>query len=329
MSAIAVFAPPTVISRLRAVDPLRHERLRAEHLSTAATTVLAVGVAISILTTSDKDWWRLHFSKLGTYPDLSGHVFNLTIIVAGVLFSCFAIRTRLELLAIADPAHRRRCDVFTLGVGSLGVHLSAVGLVPLNTNEFLHDRAASGAMLSFIVVLALAVRARRALSARLRVVTLAVIVVLSAAIVVFAAGLINLAGFELIGFTLVGLWTAVFSRGLRLRLLRHESERTATADESVRPAGRFSPLPCAGAPTSHTEWTVAARQTDEIIADDAGCGEDAGPGRHVRPTLHRPPVRPMRSRPPRAPSGAHGARVLPRPGCRGSAAPAASAPSRR
>ena len=86
MSAIAVFAPPTVISRLRAVDPLRHERLRAEHLSTAATTVLAVGVAISILTTSDKDWWRLHFSKLGTYPDLSGHVFNLTIIVAGVLF---------------------------------------------------------------------------------------------------------------------------------------------------------------------------------------------------------------------------------------------------
>ena len=315
MSAIAVLAPPpTIISWLRAAGPLHHERLRAEHLSTAATTVLAIGVAISILTTSDKEWWRLHFSTLGTYPDLSGHVFNATIIVAGVLFGCFAIRTRTELLTLARPSSRRRCEVFAFGVGSLGVHLSAVGMIPLNANEFLHDRAASGAMLSFIVVLSVATHSQRELSTRLRVVTLGVIAALTAGIAAFATGHINLAAFELIGFSLIGLWTAVFSRALHRRMLHRE-----------RPV----PLPVAATgttpPTAATEPTA---MPDRHPAD-AAPGEGAEPTHHVPTLLHRALTRPPRSRPPRAPVLAHGVRVPPRPGCKGSEAPAASAPSRR
>lgn len=50
--------------------------------------------------------------------------------------------------------NRRSATVVPILIALLGIHLSVVGFVPVNSNEFLHDRGTTGAVFSFVAVLA-------------------------------------------------------------------------------------------------------------------------------------------------------------------------------
>jgi len=60
-----------------------------------ATSVALVHSVLAVLaamaTASDPAWWEYHFSQLGTFGDRSSSLFNITLIIAGVLVTTFAI----------------------------------------------------------------------------------------------------------------------------------------------------------------------------------------------------------------------------------------------
>lgn len=191
--------------------------LTATQVGFATLALLVSGLLLSIATTPDPQWWRLHFSRLGTFSVFSGYAFNATIVLTGAGVVVFAVRLRAEMRRHAGTAvllNRRSATVVPILVALLGIHLSVVGFVPVNTNEFLHDRGSTGAVFSFIAVLA---SSRWMLRGMHRVVSRAsrrVAVGLVATIAPYIGGFINLAAFEVIVFTLVFWWLLLFARAI-------------------------------------------------------------------------------------------------------------------
>lgn len=197
--------------------------------------VLAIGTTLSILTTADPLWWQLHFSKLGTFHDFSGFVFNGTLISAGLIIVWFASRVRAELRTLAALRTRKPSRLMIALMVSVGVHLSVVGMIPVNTNTWLHDRAASGLMLSFLGILIVTLRLWKHVPPRLVWATIAVAAGLVLAIVGFAFGLLNLAALELVGFTLIFVWIGQFTACVRvgIRYLEQQTAASAANDDEA------------------------------------------------------------------------------------------------
>lgn len=341
---------PAVID---SVDLFRGSRVDSRHLAITSVVLLALGTAIAAATTTDSQWWTLHFSELGTHRDFSGMSFNIGSMSAGGLLIVFAARVRQELAMIlhrledAVHAHTHLARALVVLIASFGAHLALVGLVPLNVNTPLHERGASGTMLSFLGILVIML-ASPWTPRRLRLISACIAVVLVPAVIVFVLGLITLATLEIIGFGLIFVWLVTFSTALR------------TASQAKPAAARVEPAsPRAHATGSH----VVRRGARPLGRTRARAGSGASAAR-VRPAsgpkLAAPatprrvparrvpsqsPVRPTRrltattvsrsvrhavpkhpSRPTAVPLGARG--PLPR-GCRASAARAVSAPSRR
>ncbi|MCR2762637.1 hypothetical protein NQ152_03850 [Microbacterium sp. zg.B48] len=206
-----------------ALDPLS-VRLRAPSEPVTATQVgfmtaamLIGGTLLSILTTPDPMWWQLHFSRLGTFSVFSGHLFNATLIAAGGGVVLFGWRLRIEMKRHAGTSvlvSRRSATAVPILVVLIGIHLSFVGVIPQNTNEFLHDRASTGAVFSFTAILLSSRWLLRGMHRGVTRATRQVGVGLVVAVSVYIAGFINLAAFELVGFSLIFFWLLFFARNL-------------------------------------------------------------------------------------------------------------------
>jgi hypothetical membrane protein len=201
---------------LRAPRPLSLLRdSTASQTGFATAALLAVGLLISIVTTPDPLWWQLHFSRLGTFAVFSGYVFNSTIVLTGVGVVVFAQRLHREMKRHSGTpvlANRRAATVVPLLVAVLGIHLSFVGVIPVSTNEFLHDRASTGAVLAFIVILASSRWMLRGMHQIIGRVSRRIGLGLVATVAPYIAGFINLAAFELIVFAQVFYWLLLFAR---------------------------------------------------------------------------------------------------------------------
>lgn len=178
-------------------------------------TLIAVGCLTAIVTTPDPLWWRLHFSRLGTFHAFSGYVFNGTLIATGALIVAFSLRVRREIDRLGSLAvianHRRAARILPVLVALVGAHLAVVGLIPVNTLEFWHDRAATGMVLAFAGMLATSPWILRGMPRKVFLATATVAVVLVIGATVFILGIINLAGFEVIAFGLMFWWISVFA----------------------------------------------------------------------------------------------------------------------
>jgi hypothetical membrane protein len=217
---------PLLLPRARSLRLLRDSTAAQIGYSTAA--LLAVGLLISIATTPDPLWWHLHFSRLGTFAVFSGYMFNSTIVLTGVGVVVFATRLRREMRRHAGTAvlaNRRSATVVPLLVALLGIHLSFVGIIPVNSNEFLHDRASTGAVFAFIVILASSRWMLRGMHRVIGQASRRVGLGLVATVAPYIAGFINLAAFELIVFVQVFYWLLLFARTIG-----------RPADEPSRPA---------------------------------------------------------------------------------------------
>lgn len=192
---------------------LRHSTASQVGFATAA--LLAFGVLISIVTTPDPLWWQLHFSRLGTFATFSGFAFNATIVLTGAGVVAFGLRLRREMVRHSGTAvlsNRRAATVVPVLVVLLGVHLSFVGFIPVNSNEFLHDRSSTGAVFCFVAIL---LSSRWMLRGMHRVISRAsrfVGVGLAATLAPYIGGFINLAAFELIVFGQIFWWLLLFAR---------------------------------------------------------------------------------------------------------------------
>jgi hypothetical membrane protein len=178
---------------------------------------IALGILLSILTTTDPLWWQEHFSRLGTFADFSGAAFNGTIVVSGALVVYFATRLRVEMVRHSGSAllaNRRAATVVPVLVGVIGVHLSLVGMFPLNVNEFMHDRGPQGALLAFVVILVSRRWMLKGMHPDVAKTTRRVGIMLAVTITGFATGVLNLAAFELLVFSLMFLWFLMLARNI-------------------------------------------------------------------------------------------------------------------
>lgn len=307
--------PPRV--RLhRAVTGLLHAD--ALRLAVLALTILLTGLGISIATTTNPQWWRLHFSQLGTYGDASAMFFNGTLILGGSTVLLFARAAARQLRPLEGTRVRRgTAKTARILFSVVGANLALVGCVPLTTNGFVHDRVAAAMVLGFAGLLLTSPFMMHRFPKRLVLTTGFVFVGLFAGAWVFVAGTINLALFEVIAFSAMFGWSGVF-----LSALAACGAPTAQAEPAVSASASTEPVPAGLATASDAEARVTTGTEVVEVTTPAGPAVSSA---------HRVPRRSRASRMPvRRRRGAHaGALSHPRRGCRASAARAVSAPSRR
>lgn len=321
IAGVGFAASASLLQRVATAAPSVRE-IGSRRLSQLIMIVIGAGTLLSILTTTDPLWWQLHFSRLGTFDDFSGRVFNATLVAAGAIIVWFAIRVRRELAELeAWRAARITRTALIVLMGAVGVSLGGAGALTVDTNEFLHDRAASGIMLSFLGILVVALRERKRMSRRLTGMTLAVITILVAAIIVFVLGYINLAALELIGFTMIFTWIGEFTRSVEQLRVNADTPQAGESAET---------LPRVSAPRAPADPDGSAARPGLSHSHP-----------HASPSRRRLALRSGRRLRPRRvarrlPNGSvlrhDGARDVParlRPGCTASEAPRESAPSRR
>lgn len=192
-------------------------RMTTQRMSSLLMAFIAIGTLTAMVTTPDPEWWRIHFSHLGTFDDLSSWVFNGTLIAGGLLVTTFAvyIANDMEGLIAAHRLGRTGSPriVSTLFV-VMGIMLACVGIFPVDDHLVLHNLSASGMAVMFLVLL---IGGPRILSGMPRTYFLsawAFLAALVASIVLFAVGYFSLTAFEIIVFALIFGWIAVFIRFL-------------------------------------------------------------------------------------------------------------------
>lgn len=212
-------------------------RASPAHRVGAIMAFLMTGIAIAIATTPDPSWWRLHFSELGTFRAFSSYVFNGTLLCSGVAIVFFSRFLHRELtLHVARSGSRRRSPlVLSSLIGSVGVHLAFVGAIPVNTWTFMHDRAATGMVFSFLICLIVAPSMLRGLARPLAATTLPAVGLLLGGGTSMIFGIINLAAFELIGFATMFTWMLLFVAFLG-KHARNTAARTEGGAQSERAA---------------------------------------------------------------------------------------------
>ncbi|TQK17874.1 putative membrane protein [Microbacterium sp. SLBN-154] len=235
---------------------------RVHRLGTIAISSLPVGVLLAILTTTDPDWWHLHFSQLGTFSTMSSKLFNSTVLFSGFFLAAYGV-----LLAVALPqgVGRRTRRIFRGSVVSAGLHLTVVGMIPIPVSVVLHDLAASGLGLSFLTMVAssLGIRGRHHAFRRF---TLFCVATLAIGMVILTAGFITLALFEIVAFSLMLVWLGVLPRALAYRapVGAHGDALTKTTpmtDAATAPRAEITAIGSTCVPTPSTARRVGRPST--------------------------------------------------------------------
>lgn len=292
---------------LRAADIVR-TRLAALPWALLAGVALCVGIAISALTTVDHDWWVLYFSQLGTFGDASSFVFNAGLVLCGALiaFSSVVVRAAIEDgLARGVLTDTRARHVLPLTLVVMGVSLAMIGIVPVSSNEFLHDRAANGAVLSFAALVFSVRKLTPQLPARLHRWALIGVAALVIGITAMFLGYINLTAFEVLAFGTILGWVQVAQTGImRLTLLSPAPSIDGGADVAAEPGmtrdtdAALAPLAEAGPRISTERLAMAQHRTAMPVTHLAARGGRPGAGR--RPARGPSPRRTRTARDARA-----------------------------
>ena len=167
-----------------------------------------------------------YFSQLGTFGDRSSSLFNLTLIIAGVLVTTFALYLQRDLQVLVDrgvlvkkSAPRTVSIVFAV----MGVMLACVGVFPLTVSVLLHNLSAMGMAVAFLALLFASPWILTGLPRRFFVVCAGFAVALIGGALLFEpVQYYNLTAFELVAFAIIFAWIAIFIRFI-----------SALADEEV------------------------------------------------------------------------------------------------
>ncbi|WP_136709059.1 DUF998 domain-containing protein [Agromyces sp. H66] len=185
-------------------------------LATLLVVFMATSTLASMATSQDPQWWEYHFSQLGTADDFSSTLFNITLIIAGAFVTTFALYVDRDLSTLVHQGvleHAWAPRVVSIVFIVMGVMLACVGLFPLNVSMLLHNSSAIGMSLSFLGLLIASPWVLRGMPRRFFVfcgVTVAVL--LGGALLFEPVAYWNLTAFELLAFSLIFGWIAVFIR---------------------------------------------------------------------------------------------------------------------
>lgn len=192
-------------------------RMTTQRMSSLLMAFIAIGTLTAMITTPDPEWWKVHFSQLGTFDDLSSFVFNGTLIAGGLLVTTFAVYIANDMHSLIDAEvltnARSPRTVSTLFV-IMGIMLACVGVFPVDVNLWLHNISASGMALMFLILLIAGPKLLRGMPRTYFLSAAAFLVATVASVVLFATTYFSLTAFEIIVFALIFGWIAVFIRFL-------------------------------------------------------------------------------------------------------------------
>ncbi|UCR89910.1 hypothetical protein [Mycetocola spongiae] len=196
---------------------LSASRISTQRMSSLLVSFIALGTLTAMTTTPDPGWWRIHFSHLGTFWSLSSLLFNGTLIIGGLLVMAFAIYLDNDLGTLVGrgivTAPRAPRTVSTMLV-IMGVMLAGVGLVPVNLIEPVHNLSAMGMAAMFIGLLAASPWILRGMPRTYFLSAWAFLAITILSVILFIEGYFGLTAFEVVVFTLIFSWIAVFIRFL-------------------------------------------------------------------------------------------------------------------
>ncbi|CAN7157759.1 hypothetical protein LJR045_000161 [Microbacterium sp. LjRoot45] len=193
---------------------LSASRMTTQRLTSLLVSFIGIGSLAAMVTTSDPQWWELHFSQLGTFGDLSSFLFNGTLVAGGLLVTTFTLFVDRDLRAVGDGGSVPARRAVTTALVVMGVMLACVGIFPVDVNLLLHNLSASGMALMYLVLLAGGPWLLRGMPRTYFLASWAFLAALVASIVLFAVGYFGLTAFEIVVFALIFGWLAVFIRFL-------------------------------------------------------------------------------------------------------------------
>lgn len=185
-------------------------------LAVLLVSFVAIGALTSMATAQNPQWWEMNFSALGMSRDISGSIFNLTLIVGGIIVFSLATYVGRDVTMLVD-AGRLRFRYARRSVGGMfavmGIMLTGVGLAPVNVAPHVHNFCAAGMALAFgILLLSSPLQLRGMPWAFFGVCGLTLILLASATYLYAGTGYYNLTAFELIAFALIFGWLSLFIR---------------------------------------------------------------------------------------------------------------------
>jgi hypothetical protein len=194
-------------------------RVTTRRLSALLMAYVVVGTLTSAVTTSDPLWWRVHFSQLGTFGDISSWMFNATLVAAGLLVATFAVYIAHDMRVLVAGGALTLAEsplVVSRLFVILGAMLAGVGLCPVDVSFWIHTICASGMAVVFLILL---IRGPRLLAGMPRpyfVASWAILAAVAVSIALFLARFFSVAAFEIVVFALIFGWIMVFIRFLGL-----------------------------------------------------------------------------------------------------------------
>lgn len=192
-------------------------QLTTVRMSNLLMAFVGIGTLTSMVTASDSEWWRTHFSHLGTFSDLSSLLFNGTLVVGGLLVMAFAIYVSNDIrrrVASGDLLEERSPRFVATMFVTMGVMLAGVGLVPVNLSLLIHNLCASGLAVAYIALLVSGPRMLRGLPRAYFLASWLFLAAVVVSVVLFVVGFFGLTALEIVVFVLIFGWISVFIRFL-------------------------------------------------------------------------------------------------------------------
>lgn len=200
-------------------------------LSTLLVIFISVTTLTSMATASDPLWWEYHFSLLGTLGDTSANLFNISLIIAGLLVTTFSLYLARDMRALVELGvlrYRWSPRVISTAFVVMGFMLAGVGLFPLQVSMLLHNICAAGMAVAFFFLLLGCPFILRGMPWTFFAVTGLFFVAMVGSVILFAVtGYFNLTFFELVVFIIIFGWIATLIRFLGATVEAREAEVAA------------------------------------------------------------------------------------------------------
>ncbi|WP_433673616.1 DUF998 domain-containing protein [Microbacterium gorillae] len=189
---------------------------------------LVQGVLAATLSADDPHWWEDNLSALGMVGETSSSLFNLTVIVAGVLVTALA-RYATRGLWARDPRGTRNVRI---GLIVIGCCLMVVGLIPVNVSFLVHTGFASGMLVVFAGMIVMIARWIPGIARSFVVLGWTFLGISAGLVLFFVVGYYTLTAVEIVAGGLVFTWILLLIRAIDA-LVRDTTPDAAAVEQVV------------------------------------------------------------------------------------------------
>ena len=192
-------------------------KMTTQRMSSLLRTFIAFGIITAMVIAPDPNWWKVHFSLLGTFDDLSSVFFNGSLIAGGLLVTTFAVYIAHDMTALVDAGvltTRRSPRIVSTLFVVMGAAFAGVGIVPVDVSRILHDIAALALAAMFLALLIAGPRLLRGMPRTYFLSAGAILAATLGSVVGYVFGFFTLTAVEIVVFVLIFGWISVFIRFL-------------------------------------------------------------------------------------------------------------------